>query len=68
MNKTTILGRFCFCAFLFPLMLLQAEPAGNFFNVRDFGAVGDGTNLDSPAIDKAIAAAAAVGGAAKALQ
>src|ERR1700733_4988221 len=62
MNKTTILGRFCFCAFLFPLMLLQAEPAGNFFNVRDFGAVGDGTNLDSPAIDKAIAAAAAVGG------
>ena len=32
------------------------------FNVRDFGAVGDGTNLDSPAIDKAITAAAAAGG------
>ncbi|MGA2869936.1 MAG: glycosyl hydrolase family 28-related protein [Verrucomicrobiota bacterium] len=67
MNKTTILrqswfGRFCFCIFLFPLMLLRAEPSGNVFNVRDFGAVGDGTNLDSPAIDKAIAAAAAAGG------
>jgi len=32
------------------------------FNVRDFGAVGDGKQLDSPAIDKAIIAAAGVGG------
>ena len=32
------------------------------FNVRDFGAVGDGKNLDSPGIDKAIAAAADAGG------
>ena len=32
------------------------------FNVRTFGAVGDGTNLDSPAIDRAIAAAADGGG------
>jgi polygalacturonase len=38
-----------------------AEPS-NVFNVRSFGAAGDGTNLDSPAIDKAIAAAAAAGG------
>ena len=29
------------------------------FNVRSFGAVGDGKNLDSPAIDKAIQAASA---------
>ena len=36
--------------------------AKNSFNVRDFGAAGDGSNLDSPAIDKAIAAAAAAGG------
>jgi len=34
----------------------------NFFNVRNFGAVGDGTNLDSPAINRAIDAVAAAGG------
>ena len=32
------------------------------FNVRSFGAVGDGTNLDSPAINQAILAASAAGG------
>ncbi len=32
------------------------------FDVREFGAKGDGKNLDSPAINKAIAAAAGVGG------
>ena len=34
----------------------------NAFNVKDFGAVGDGTHLDSPAINKAIEAAANIGG------
>jgi polygalacturonase len=34
----------------------------SYFNVRNFGAVGDGKNLDSPAIDKAIQAAADAGG------
>jgi len=34
----------------------------NQFNVRNYGAVGDGKNLDSPAINKAIDAAVAVGG------
>jgi len=34
----------------------------NYFNVRNFGAVGDGKNLDSPAINKAIETAAAGGG------
>ncbi len=32
------------------------------FNIRSFGAVGDGKNLDSPAIDRAIQAAAQAGG------
>ncbi|TAK94082.1 MAG: glycoside hydrolase family 28 protein, partial [Verrucomicrobia bacterium] len=32
------------------------------FNVRDYGATGDGKSLDSPAIDKAIAACAGAGG------
>jgi polygalacturonase len=33
-----------------------------FFNVRDFGALGDGKNLDSPAINQAVQAAALAGG------
>src|SRR5690349_1679739 len=33
-----------------------------YFNVRSYGAAGDGKNLDSPAIDKAIQAAAEAGG------
>ena len=32
------------------------------FNIRSFGAVGNGTNLDNPAIDRAIQAASAAGG------
>ncbi len=32
------------------------------FNIRSFGAMGDGTNLDSPAINQAIQAASAAGG------
>jgi polygalacturonase len=35
---------------------------GASFNVRDYGATGDGKNLDSPAINKAILAASAAGG------
>jgi polygalacturonase len=51
-------GLFIFCG-----ILQAADSAGqNFFNVRTFGAVGDGKTLDSPAIDKAIAAAAEAGG------
>lgn len=38
----------------------DAKPAS--FNVRDFGAKGDGASLDTAAINKAISAAAAAGG------
>ena len=34
----------------------------SYFNVRNYGATGDGKSLDSPAIDKAIQAAADAGG------
>jgi hypothetical protein len=50
-----------FLAIITPCAVADAA-AGNFFNVRDYGAVGNGKNLDSPAIDKAITAAAAGGG------
>jgi polygalacturonase len=56
------LSEFYFFAFFFLLIGLRAEPAVNVFNVRDFGAFGDGTNLDSLAIDRAIDSAAAAGG------
>lgn len=44
----------------------HASPAaarhGTFFNVRDFGAAGNASAIDSPAINRAIEAAAASGG------
>jgi polygalacturonase len=48
----------CFCG-----ILNAAETSGqNCFNVRSFGAVGDGKHLDSPGINRAIDAAAKAGG------
>src|SRR5450755_212947 len=41
---------------------MASAGAAPFFNVTAFGAQGDGKALDSPAINKAIAAAAAAGG------
>ncbi len=38
------------------------EPAGIVYNVKDFGATGDGKILDSPAINKAIEEASSKGG------
>jgi polygalacturonase len=40
----------------------NADTPVDFFNVRQFGATGDGKTLDSPAINQAIAAATAAGG------
>ena len=37
-------------------------PAGGIFDIRTYGAVGDGKTVDSPAINKAIDSAAAAGG------
>ena len=52
--------RTIFC-FLLLVSCVAARAAG-VFNVRDFGAVGDGKNLDSPAINSAIEAAVGAGG------
>src|SRR5215471_16196808 len=41
---------------------LPVAGAGTVFDVRSFGAVGDGKNMDSPAINRAIEAAGAKGG------
>jgi len=49
--------------FITPRLVRANDAApGDYFNVRAYGALGDGTNLDSPAINKAIDAAAAAGG------
>src|ERR1017187_377137 len=55
------------CLALLPMAPPQAgavEAAGDkmFFNVRAYGATGDGTTLDSPAINKAIVACNQAGG------
>ena len=42
----------------------KSAPFAGAFDVKKFGAKGDGKALDSPAIDKAIDAAAAAGGGA----
>ncbi|MGH1556717.1 glycosyl hydrolase family 28-related protein [Caulobacter segnis] len=38
------------------------SPTDHWFNIRDYGAVGDGARIDTAAINKTIAAAAAHGG------
>ena len=43
-------------------LAVQRTASGGVFDIRSFGAKGDGKALDSPAINRAIDAAAAVGG------
>lgn len=43
-------------------MAPAAMPAGHVYNVRNYGALGDSTTLDTDAINRAIEAAAAAGG------
>lgn len=43
-------------------LALVASPLPVIYDVRDFGATGDGTTIDTPAINAAIEKAAAVGG------
>jgi polygalacturonase len=49
-------------SFGFLLQAMAAPEDKTIFNVRSYGATGDGTNLDSPAINQAIQAASAAGG------
>lgn len=48
------------CAFQFSVFAINTDNKS--FNVRNFGAVGDGTTLDSPAINRTIEAAEKAGG------
>jgi len=44
------------------LLVLSSQAFAKTYNIKDFGAVGDGKTIDSPAINKAIAQAAKDGG------
>ncbi len=64
MNTLSCLARALIILLVLAGGILKAAelPAKNSFNVHDYGAVGDGKNLDSPAINKAIDAAVVAGG------
>lgn len=55
MNTKHVLSFFVF-------LLMATQVMASFYNVKDYGAKGDGKEIDSPAINKTIEAAAANGG------
>ena len=59
---TPFLSLIILCAWPALPRLAAAGADGTVFNVRTFGATGNGTNLDSPAINQAITACAQAGG------
>ncbi len=59
------LGSIGAASFALPALASAApsgSPQGGLFDVRTYGATGDGKTLDTPAVNQAIAAAAAAGG------
>ena len=60
MRRHRIIG--ALAAFVMAITAVPARAAPATFNVEDYGAKGNGTTVDSPAIDKAIAAASAAPG------
>lgn len=54
----------CCCFLLFGIVLSQSDvqSQASVFNIRSFGAAGDGKTLDSPAINRAIEACVKAGG------
>src|SRR5215467_6655294 len=60
--KTSLLLLISFLAAFAPRPASPQADASGIYNVKAFGATGDGRVLDSPAVNKAIEAAAAAGG------
>lgn len=60
--KIVLVVMVCVCNAGFAATGKSSAPAPSTFNVRDYGAKGDGISMDSPAINQAIAAAAEKGG------
>jgi polygalacturonase len=63
MMKTTCILSLALFPLAFSQSVLSADaPSAGFYNVRSFGAAGDGKALDTPALNQAIEACAGAGG------